>query len=102
MTSCFGLFEEEWDLVFNLISTYSEIEKVVLFGSRAKNSHKRGSDVDLAIKGKAITNDIISSLRIDLEESNLPYFFDIVHYNTIQEQALIEHIDRVGKVVWNR
>jgi hypothetical protein len=31
------------------------------------------------------------------EHSNLPYKFDIVHYEKIQTPELKDHIDRVGK-----
>jgi uncharacterized protein len=36
------------------------------------------------------------------EESSLPYFFDIVHYEQISEQELTEHIDRVGMLIYKR
>ncbi|BCS96912.1 hypothetical protein DSLASN_25440 [Desulfoluna limicola] len=36
------------------------------------------------------------------EETLIPYFFDILHYNTLQNPALKSHIDRVGKPIYQR
>lgn len=78
------------------------IEQVILFGSRAKGTYKRGSDVDLAIKGLGVTYDTVLELRNQLnEELPLPYFFDVVDY-AICDPALRGHIDRVGKLLFVR
>ena len=56
----------------------------MLFGSRARGSHRTSSDVDLAIKGKNITIDTLARLRYILEEeTNLSYFFDVVVYDRV-------------------
>jgi predicted nucleotidyltransferase len=76
---------------------------VVLFGSRAKGTQKIASDVDLAIKGKAVTYATAVRLADMLnEEKPLPYFFDVLHYESIIEPRLLEHIDRVGIVLYAR
>jgi len=36
------------------------------------------------------------------EETLLPYFFDVVHYESLTEPRLVEHIDRVGKPLLSR
>jgi len=78
-----------------------EIDEVILFGSRAKKTHNKASDVDLAIKGKKITDRTTKRLSARLnEELPLPYFIDIVHYEIIQNQNLIDHIDRVGEIIY--
>ena len=35
------------------------------------------------------------------EETNLPYFFDVINISKISNQNLIDHIDRVGKNILN-
>jgi hypothetical protein len=55
----------------------------------------------LVIKGRGITRKDVRHLHFLLNESlPLPYFFDVVHYETLQSQELIEHIDRVGKILY--
>ena len=73
----------------------------ILYGSCALGTFKKGSDIDIALKGKEITSTICSLIHFELEEETLlPYFFDITNYEIIKNQKLIEHIDRVGKILY--
>lgn len=99
----YGLKEEDIDYIVSNITRFNEIEKAVIFGSRAKGTHKPGSDIDIAIFGDNITFDTISALHSVLEEeSPLPYLFDIVDYTHLGHKELREHIDRVGKVIFEK
>ena len=98
----FGLKEQDLAIILTAIKNYTEIEKVQIFGSRAKGNYSNGSDVDLAIYGITINIDVVASLSYKLNEmSSLPYYFDIVHYESISTPELVEHIDRVGKSIYN-
>ena len=96
-TPLYGLLERDLKHIEDAVKSMPEIEKLILFGSRAKGTYKLGSDIDLAIKGVAVTYETVVRLsRILNEEKPIPYFVDIVDYNSISEQRLIDHIDRVG------
>ena len=98
-----GLRNTDLEYIVQVLSKFPEIEKALIFGSRAKGTHKAGSDVDIAIVGESITFDIISKVRFQLEEeSPMPYFFDIVDYTHLEHLELKEHIDRVGKTIWDK
>ncbi len=98
-----GLREADWKQVQNEARKLTRVRQLLLFGSRAKGTHKTGSDVDLAIKGDAAGYEDAVQLAVALnEEIPLPYFFDVVNYGSISEPALREHIDRVGLVVFDR
>lgn len=98
-----GLSQSDIDYIVKVISEFSEIEKATVFGSRAKGNFKPGSDVDIAIYGENITFDTISAVHSRLEEQGpLPYFFDVVDYTHLKHKDLKEHIDRVGKVIFER
>jgi len=95
-----GLTQADIDRIAAAIKQFPEIDDAVVFGSRAKGSYKKASDVDLAIKGRAVTPEIIQRLNFLLnEELPLPYFFDVVHYESLENRQLVEHIDRVGKSI---
>lgn len=80
-----------------------EIDKVVIFGSRAKGNYKTGSDVDLAVYGDRVTFDVVARLHSMLEdESPMPYFFDVINVNHLDNHDLKLHIERVGKVIFQR
>ena len=97
----FGLEQKDIDEIMQIAAQFPEIEKISIFGSRAKGNYNKGSDVDLAIFGKNINRDIIVKLSEKLNsESFLPYFFDIVHYENIENGKLKEHINRIGKILY--
>jgi predicted nucleotidyltransferase len=97
----YGLRDSDLSQIMDAIHRFDEINEVVLFGSRAKGNYKTGSDVDLAIKGDRVTHSTVAQLADCLnEEKPLPYFFDLVHYETLDEPRLVDHIDRVGIVIF--
>ncbi len=98
-----GLLENDLTLIVRAATQLPEIQQVILFGSRAKGTQKPGSDVDLAIKGQDIAYETAIRLASLLnEETPLPYFFDVVNYDAITEPQLLEHIDRVGVLIFER
>lgn len=97
----YGLSESNGNCILDILSRFSAVQEVILFGSRAKGNYKSGSDIDLAIKGD-ITKDVLSTLLAVFEDSLLPYFVDVVVYGHLKNEALIEHIDRVGETIYRR
>ncbi len=100
-SNSFGLLSSDLNFIISLFQKFPSIQEVKIFGSRAKGNFKNGSDVDLSIKGEQITFEEINQLDDELNElSNLPYKFDLVHYEKIESLELKEHIDRIGKVIY--
>ena len=84
-----------------LFSFYPEVRKVILFGSRAKGTASKNSDIDLAVDG--IENPLtIESLTMELDELPLPYRFDLQAISKISNHSLLEHIERVGIVIYQK
>lgn len=99
----FGLRITDLEYIINSIIQFREIEKAVIFGSRAKGNYKAGSDIDIAILGEKVTFDTISNLHSMLEDkSSMPYMFDIVDYTHLKHKELKGHIKRVGQVIYER
>lgn len=91
-----GLTEKDLRVIRQVLTQHPEVESAILFGSRAKNTHRPGSDVDIALQGKHLEKiKTLISGQLN-EETPLPYFFDILDYSQIDNSDLIEHIDRVG------
>ena len=94
-----GLDAEELSQLQALFSCYPEIRKVILFGSRAKGTARKNSDIDLAVDG--IENPLaIESLSMEMDDLPLSYRFDLQAMSTIKNQSLLEHIERVGIVIY--
>ncbi len=95
----YGLEESDIRDIVSVLKENSKVQQIILFGSRAKNTHENGSDIDIALKGDDLnTNDIIR-FSVELDELDLPYKFDLVIYERIEEKALKEDINRVGVVL---
>ena len=88
----FGLLDRDIKYIRKALEKYDEIEKAVIFGSRAMGNYKKGSDVDIAIIGKDVSRSIVYKIE--------DYFFDIIHYNEITNENLINHIDNEGKIIY--
>jgi type I restriction enzyme S subunit len=72
--------------------------EVWAFGSRAKRTAKKYSDLDLAIITDApLTFDISGALREDFSESDLPWRVDIVDWATTSES--FRRVIEIDKIV---
>lgn len=94
-----GLAEDEISILKATFSRFDCIKKALLFGSRAMGNHKKGSDVDLALVG-TVDEDILFRVRDALDDSPLPYFFDVIVYDEIKNGDLKKHIDEYGRVIY--
>ncbi len=103
MKSDFGLKPGDLEIICRILEQEPHIEQAIIFGSRAKGKYKPGSDVDIVLKGKNLTEETIINVSFYLnEETPLPYHFDVINYHTIHEPNLLAHIDRVGIVVYKK
>ena len=93
----YGLAERDFVYIRQAVEHFPEIEKIVLFGSRALGTFKKGSDVDIAVSGTGVTRETVLRLSGLLnDELPLPYTFDILQFDTITNAALREHIQAFG------
>jgi len=97
----FGLSDNDLTEIRLTLQKFPEVEEALIYGSRAKGNNCRGSDVDLALKGKNLDYSIINEIRYILnEETRMPYFFDVLDYNSLTNPELANHINRVGKSLY--
>lgn len=98
----YGLKEEQWEMLRNVFAKNPRIEKVILYGSRAKGTYKPFSDVDLTLVGQELSyNDLLDTIN-SIDDLLLPYLFDISLYQQLKDQALLDHIERRGIAVYHR
>ena len=98
-----GLLAEDFSEINDVFSAFPEIEKAVLFGSRAKGTAKPASDVDLALFGNQLEwTTVVRVSSLLNEETRMPYHFDVLNFSAIENEALREHIERVGLVIFER
>jgi len=97
----FGLKETVVEQINALCQKYSAIEQVIIYGSRAKGNYKPGSDIDLTIVGE-IDLSTMFKLEDEIDDLLLPYMIDLSVMKKIENPDLIEHIQRVGQVFYQK
>lgn len=85
------------DSIIDLAKRY-HINKVILFGSRARGDNKGRSDIDLAVTGGNITE---FRLSIDDEIRTL-LMFDVVNLDEPVQKPLLQSIEREGIILYEK
>ena len=98
----YGLTETTVEKICAVFARFPEIEKAVLYGSRAKGNFKTGSDIDLTLCGETLTSDLCSTIASALDDLMLPYTIDLSVFNELNHAKLREHIERVGVLFYQR
>lgn len=98
----FGLPDQTLATLHAILASCPAVEKAVIYGSRAKGNYKPGSDIDLTLIGPALTQDMLAQLAGQFEESAIPYQVDLSIQDSIDNPSLLEHIARVGQVLYTR
>lgn len=92
----FGLSKEIIEKLKVVFNKNLFIDKVIIYGSRAKGSFKNGSDIDLTLIGQNLSTTDLFKIENDLDDLLLPYKIDLSVFHHIDNVDLVDHINRVG------
>lgn len=92
----FGLPAHAVEALRDVFQGWPQIQRVLLYGSRAKGSYRPGSDIDLTIEGEELTLTQLLAIENQIDDLLLPWMVDISLKHQIDNTALLEHIARVG------
>ncbi len=83
----FDVTPTEFIIIKDILKKYLTKDcKAYVFGSRAKSSSLHGSDLDLALECKEkIDFKKLSKIKIDFEDSRLPYMVDVIDLQATKE-----------------
>lgn len=95
----FGLKQSVVHKMNCVFSCFPQIEKAIIYGSRAKGNYRNGSDIDITLFGD-ITFQQLNRISSQLDDLLLPYFIDLSIYKDIDNVELIDHINSVGKLFY--
>ena len=74
----------------------NNLEKVILFGSRARGDYHRASDIDLAVLGGNVT-----AFSLDVEElTSTLLTYDVVDIDKNLQAEFRESIEKEGKILY--
>lgn len=98
----FGLSTEEIERIRSVFSNYQQVDRVLIFGSRAMGTHRLASDIDLALFGQNLDSIVLTRIEFDLDDLLLPYTFDLCIFDKLMNPEFRDHISRVGLEFFNR
>ncbi len=97
-TDRFGLTQETINAINSIFNRYGQVEKVLIYGSRAMGNFRPGSDIDLTMVAPTLTMTELLAIENQLDDLLLPYKIDLSLHHQIDNESLLDHIRRVGRV----
>jgi predicted nucleotidyltransferase len=98
----FGLKNSEKKAINTVFNKYTIIDKVLIYGSRAKGNFKPYSDIDLTIIAENLKLTTLQEIETELDDLLLPYKFDVSVFSQISNEDLLNHIERVGQLFYEK
>jgi len=95
-TLIFGLARRHYRDIEHVFRRYPHVEKVLIFGSRAKGTDKPYSDIDLAVVAPQMDDQEFSRLWNELEALELVFKLDVLHFDKLCQQNLKKSITTHG------
>lgn len=82
------------------LGRHYQVNKIVLFGSRARGDHRERSDIDLAVYGLPQSRQ--SEFLSDIDDLPTLLEFDIVFVSDQTDERLLQNIERDGITIMNK
>lgn len=98
----FGLTDKTIYKLSQVFVKYPEIEKVLIYGSRAKGTFRPGSDIDLTLIGEKLDKSILFHIINEIDDLLLPYQIDLSILHQVSNPDFLGHVRRVGIVFFDR
>ncbi len=98
--SNFGLPQRTINELLAYFSSRPEIEKVMIYGSRARGDFHNGSDIDFAIW--ADEHETFFRISAELDDLPTPYKFDVTDYKTLTHEGMKNSIDKDGILFYEK
>ncbi len=96
----FGLPEKTVNQLLEYFKSKPYIEKVCIYGSRAKGTYRNGSDIDFAIWTNS--HDKFTAIRWELDALPTPYTFDVIDYKNLSHEGMKNSIDTDGILFYEK
>lgn len=94
-----NLEREIIDTIAEICKKYDYVDKVAIFGSRARGDNSEKSDIDLAVYSEEPILEFIEDVEMNTR-TLLEY--DFAHINTVKDELFLEQVKRDGIVIYEK
>ena len=99
----YGLDDAVIARIQEVLSRFPQVDRAMLYGSRAMGNYRQGSDIDLTLDGgDDLELKTLYQIMDEIDDLLLPYTFDLSVLRLINDHEVLEHIRRAGVVFYNR
>lgn len=92
----YGVDDAIWRQILAACAKFTEVEHVILYGSRARGDDSTGSDIDLAIDAPHMTSRTFAALWNALDDLPIIFPMDVVHLQSLSNPSLLQAIQKDG------
>lgn len=96
----YGLARRHYADLDRIFARHPQIERVLIYGSRAKGTARPESDFDLAVVAPAMSDAEFSGLWDELDALPLVFKLDVLHWDRLNQEPLKQAVMTQGRVFW--
>jgi uncharacterized protein len=97
-----GLPDTAIHAIRQIFRIHLQVDRAILYGSRAKGTFRNGSDIDITLTGEDLALATLLQIFHELDDLSLPYTIDLSIHRHITDPGLLDHIRRVGIAFYDR
>lgn len=99
----FGLSEKIINEIQTVLSSFPQIEKALIYGSRAKGNYRDDSDIDVCLFGENLSaENTTKPLSAKLGSIDCLYEIDLTIYDKIDCSKVKKYVDDWGKIIYQK
>lgn len=88
---------------FHELCSFPFVERIILYGSRARGDHQERSDIDLAFDCPSATDADWIKIAMSVNDADTLLKIDFVRYDKLSSNSdLKQNIDKEGAVLFSR
>lgn len=102
MSVSHGIGDNVLNQIISTVEKYPQVERLLLYGSRARGEHITGSDIDLAIDAPGMEEPTFARLWNEIDDLPIIYTLDIVHLQGLSNLELLAEINKDAASLWQK
>lgn len=96
----YGLSDATLQKLRSVLVSVPAVKEAILYGSRARGDYRCGSDIDITLRGEALTERDLCRVAMHIDDLLLPYFVDVSIFDRLDNPKLKANIERDGQLLY--